>query len=440
MKRLELLCLIAALLFGSCKNAGNPTALSNVNTVEAIHQIQDELTQIIIYDVFTPPVASRIYTYSSLAGYEAIRFLDTSRHSLVAHMNYFGPMPVPDKNKQYDFGLAYIKAFATVAEKVIFSKDTMRQFSTSLIDKYKAQLTETVFDASIDFGQAVADSIWIRGAKDHYLSSRGKPKYLGSDAPGQWRPTPPDYLDGIEFCWNEIDALTLDSASQFLPPPPPSYTMDSGSVFYNMVREVYDIQQNLTEEQRIIARFWDDNPFVIEHSGHMMFGNKKITPGGHWMGIAAIASRQTGADAVKTALTYALTASALFDAFISSWDAKYKWNYIRPITVIHEYWQKDWNPMLQTPPFPEYTSGHSTITAAAATALTHLYGPSFAFNDTSELRYIGMQRQFESFIQASDECSVSRLYGGIHYRLSVDEGAVAGKLVGQHLIKRVGLH
>jgi hypothetical protein len=233
--------------------------------------------------------------------------------------------------------------------------------------------------------------------------------------------------------------LLLDSSSQFLPPPPPVYNMDSNSTFYNMVKEVYDVQKNLTEEQRTIAKFWDDNPFVIEHAGHMMFGTKKITPGGHWMGIAAIAARQTNADAVKTSLTYTLTAVALFDAFIACWDAKYKWSYVRPITVIQQYWEKGWNPVLQTPPFPDYTSGHSTITASAATVLTKLYGDNFAFNDTSDLRYIGMQRKFPSFNQAADECSISRLYGGIHYRLSVDEGAAVGKQVGNLIIQKTGL-
>jgi hypothetical protein len=171
----------------------------------------------------------------------------------------------------------------------------------------------------------------------------------------------------------------------------------------------------------------------------MVFGNKKITPGGHWMGIASIAAKQTNADEVKTAKTYALTAAALFDAFISCWDVKYKWSYVRPITVINEFIDKTWTPFLQTPPFPEYTSGHSTITASAATVLTRLYGDHFAYQDTSDLRYIGIQRHFNSFLEAADECSVSRLYGGIHYRLSVDSGAVSGRRIGNFIVQKLKL-
>jgi hypothetical protein len=384
-------------------------------------------------------VASRIYAYTSLAGYETIRWKDSTSFSLTDKMNGFSPMPKPEPGKSYNYTLAFVKAFSDMANKVIFSKDSLAIYVNKVLDDYKQLLDPEVYDNSLAFGTAVASQIWLRAKDDNYLKSRSKPKYLGSEDPGKWRPTAPDYLDGVEFCWNEIHPLMLDSPSQFLPPPPPVYNMDSNSTFYNMVREVYDVQKNLTEEQRTIAKFWDDNPFVIEHAGHMTFGTKKITPGGHWMGIAAIAARQTNANEVKTSLTYTLTAVALFDAFIACWDAKYKWSYVRPITVIQQYWDKSWNPVLQTPPFPDYTSGHSTITASAAAVLTKLYGDNFAFNDTSDLRYIGMQRKFPSFNKAADECSISRLYGGIHYRLSVDEGALAGKEVGNLIIKKAGL-
>ncbi|TAL77970.1 MAG: phosphatase PAP2 family protein, partial [Bacteroidetes bacterium] len=203
------------------------------------------------------------------------------------------------------------------------------------------------------------------------------------------------------------------------------------------LKEVYTINKNLTEEQMIIARYWDDNPFVIEHSGHMMFGNKKITPGGHWMGICAIASKQSGADAVKTARAYALTSIALYESFISCWDEKYRSSYIRPVTAINETFDNAWLPFLQTPPFPEYTSGHSTITACAASVLTAFYGDNFAFQDTSDLRYIGMQRHFNSFNEAANETSISRVYGGIHYKFSTDIGAAQGKKLGAYINEKL---
>jgi hypothetical protein len=231
--------------------------------------------------------------------------------------------------------------------------------------------------------------------------------------------------------------MALDSASQFMPPRPPVFSKDTNSAFYKEAYEVFTVGKNLSEEQINIAKFWDDNPMVVEHSGHLMVGKKKITPGGHWMGIAAIAARQTKADPVKTAQGYAFTAIALYDAFIACWDEKYRSSVIRPVTIINEIISRDFVPFLQTPPFPEYPSGHSGITASASTVLAHLYGGSFAFQDTSDLRYIGMQRHFNSFQEAAAEASISRLYGGIHYRKGVEEGAKQGNKVGNQIIGRL---
>lgn len=431
----RLLLLIISIIFltPSCKQKSNTI----INNAAVIHQNQDELTQVIIYDIFTPPVASRIYAYTSLAAYESIRFLKPGNASLAEKMNGFGKMPVPDANKKYDYTLAATQAFFAVAHKVTFSIDSLKRYENVVFEAFKNTLDEEVYNNSLAFGDTVAKIILARAAKDNYLQSRGKKRYLGSNTPGKWRPTPPDYLDGVEWCWNEMHPLLLDSASQFFPGAPPAYSTDTSSVFFKAVKEVYNINTGLTEEQKFIAKFWDDNPFVIEHSGHMMFGNKKITPGGHWMGIAAIAAKQTNADEVQAAKTYALTAAALFDGFIACWDVKYKWNYVRPVTVINEYMDKTWTSFLQTPPFPEYSSGHSTITASAATVLTRLYGDHFAYQDTSDLRYIGLQRHFNSFFDAANECSVSRLYGGIHYRLSVDTGASCGRRIGAFIVDKL---
>ncbi|MEO6314319.1 MAG: vanadium-dependent haloperoxidase [Chitinophagaceae bacterium] len=425
------------LLLTAIVGCNEPKAMVMEET-EILHQNQDQLTQVIIYDVFTPPVASRIYVYSSLASYEAIRFSKQGAGSITGQLKGFGKMPLPEKGKTYNYTLAATKAFFTVARNIkVFSVDSLRASEQAVYKSFKDNINDTVYQRSVDFGDAVARQILIRAKTDGYIKSRGKPKNIGSNDPGKWRPTPPDYMDGVEWCWNEMQPMLMDSAAQFKPVPPPPYSTDTASLFFRSLKEVYNIGKNLTAEQQLIARYWDDNPFVMEHSGHMMFGNKKITPAGHWMGIAAIAAKTTKADPVKTAKTYALTSIALYDAFISCWDEKYRSNYIRPITVINEKIDNRWAAFLQTPPFPEYTSGHSTITGAAATVLTGLYGDNFAFQDTSDLRYIGMQRHFSSFMQAADEASISRVYGGIHYRFSVDEGARAGKKLGAMITKKI---
>ncbi len=405
---------------------------------DILHQNEDQLTQVIIYDVFTPPVASRIYVYSSLASYEAIRFSKDGTESIAEKLKGFGKMPQPEKGKNYNYTLAATKAFFTVVHNVkVFSVDSLKNYEETVFNNFKENLDESTYQRSLDFGDTIGKVILARAKMDGYLQSRGKPKHLGSNDPGAWRPTPPDYMDGVEWCWNTMKPMVMDSASQFMPPRPPEFSTDTNSVFFRGVKEVYLITKNITEEQKTIARYWDDNPFVIEHSGHMMFANKKITPGGHWMGITAIACKQTNADVVKTAQAYAITSIALYDAFISCWDEKYRSNVIRPVTVINESIDQGWTPFLQTPPFPEYISGHSSITRSAAVVLTKLFGERFAFQDTSDLRYIGMQRHFNSFVQAADEASISRVYGGIHYRISVDEGANAGRKVGELIVGKI---
>lgn len=432
LERFLLLVLIAS--SGACHQSKQPDAKAMV------HENMEQLTSLIVYDIFSPPVASRIYAYASLGSFEAIRFAQADRYrSIAAQLRDFDPLPQPLKNQEYDFHLAAAKTFFTIVRKMTFSVDSLVPYETKLFAAYQRSLADSVFTRSVEFGDAVALSILKRAGRDNYASSRSKPRFTGSHQPGKWRPTPPDYFDGVEFCWGTMSTFVMDSSSQFAPPPPPAYSEDSASIFFRATKEVYDIRQHLTPEQKDIARYWDDNPLVMQHAGHMMFATKKITPGGHWMGITRIACEQTSADQIRSAQAYALVSIAIFDAFVGCWEEKYKSSVIRPVTVINEKIDPDWMPFLQTPPFPEYPSGHSSITRAAATVLTQLFGDRFAFLDNSDLKYIGMQRSFGSFIQAADEASISRVYGGIHYLHSVKAGADQGRRVGEYIINRIKL-
>jgi hypothetical protein len=202
-------------------------------------------------------------------------------------------------------------------------------------------------------------------------------------------------------------------------------------------KEVYETSKRLTGEQRAITAFWDCNPYVMHVQGHTMFATKKVTPGGHWMGIVATASRKANADALRSAEAYARTAIALADGFMAAWDEKYRSAVIRPETVINRYMDESWEPLLQTPPFPEYPSGHSVISTSAAQVLTDEFGPNFAFVDSTETAYGIPARSFASFEQAAAEAAISRLYGGIHFRRAIEQGVVSGRLVGQHVLGRL---
>ncbi|BAU53457.1 vanadium-dependent haloperoxidase [Mucilaginibacter gotjawali] len=437
MRNVKLTAVLLLALFAVGCAHKNKSAL--LNDADVLHENEHQLTQVIIYDVFTPPVASRIYGYTALASYEAMRYADPKYNSIITQLKGFGKPPVPQKGKDYNFALAATKAFFTVAHKVTFSIDSLKKYENGVYQMYKDNLDDSTYARSVDFGEQIGKLILKRAAVDDYPQTRGKPKYLGETSPAKWRPTPPDYMDGVEFCWGDMKVFAIDSSKQFFPGPPPAYSEDKNSAFVKQYMEVYNKNKSLTDEEKLIAAYWDDNPFVIQHSGHLMFADKKITPGGHWIGITTIACKQSHANAVKTAQAYALTSIGLYDAFICCWEVKYKYSYARPVTNINEKVDHYWLPLLQTPPFPEYTAGHSTISAAAAVLLTHEFGDNFAFQDTSDLHYIGKQRHFDSFIKASDETALSRFYGGIHYLNSSLVGATQGKQIGNFIWNKLKL-
>ena len=428
MKRQSLIFIIlSTLTVFSCtqKRAGLSI---DANTLQ--HQCVHRLTEIIVYDIFTPPVASRIYAYSNLAYYEALHWQDDKNNSITAQLKDFRSMPVPEKNKKYNYDLAAVKSFFKVAKALTFSKDSLAKTETTLLNEFKNSLDEKEYANSILFGDSVASVILQRAGSDNYKKTRGMPKYSVFKETGRWQQTPPDYTDAVEPNWKLIKPLLLDSASQCKPLPPPAYDLNKNSQYYKELMEVYTINKQLTPSQDTIAHYWDDNPFVTEHRGHLMFATKKTTPGGHWMGIISILCKQTNTDAVKTAKVYALASCAILDGFISCWEEKFRSRMLRPITVIRETMESEWNSFLQTPPFPEYTSGHSVITAAAATVLTQQLGDNIPFHDTTELEYLGLERSFSSIQQAADEAGISRLYGGIHYRSAIEQGKKQGQQVG----------
>jgi hypothetical protein len=298
-------------------------------------------------------------------------------------------------------------------------------------------IPDEIYEQSMKVGQAVADHILAWSGSDRYKETRSAPKFTVTTAAGRWIPTPPAYMDAIEPHWNQIRPLTLLSADQFAPPPPTRFSTDTASVFYKEAYEVYQTGKSLTEEQMQIANFWDCNPYHVSLQGHVMYATKKITPGGHWMSIAGIASRTAKDSFEKATETYAWVAIGLFDGFISCWDEKFRSNVIRPETYINEYIDKAWVPLLQTPPFPEYTSGHSVVSSVSGEILTHLYGEPFAYQDSTEVRYGLPIRSYTSFRQAANEASISRLYGGIHYTPAIRNGQEQGKKIAAHIISRL---
>lgn len=425
-----------AVLATSCQSSphASPETLSSA---EPLHEAMQQLTNTMVYDIFSPPQASRVYSYASIASYEALRHGDTTWRSLAGQVRAMPPVPAPDRTKEYSWPLAGVRAMLTVSHQLTFSRERMDSVRTAISQRYESELPADVYARSIAYGDTVARHVLAWAGKDKFKESRGLPKYSITREVGRWIPTPPAYMDAVEPNWGTIKPFAMDSASQFRPPTALAFDSTKGSPFHTQALEVYETGRTLTEEQRAIAAFWDCNPYVMNVQGHTMFATKKITPGGHWMGIAGIAARKANASLLQTADTYARTAMALADGFIAAWEEKFRSGVIRPETVINAYVDEKWTPLLQTPPFPEYPSGHSVISTSAAQVLTSIYGQNFAFADSSEMPYGMPVRSFTSFDAAANEAAISRLYGGIHYRQAIEEGQRQGKLVGLNVVARV---
>lgn len=432
------LCLVLGCLgiFG-CEST-NPNFQEEAADSAFFHRSMKQLTDVIVHDIFSPPQASRIYAYPSIAAYEVAVHGDSTYQGLTGQLNELTTLPQPEEGKEYCFPLASIHAFLTVGEELIFSVDSIKAFQEKIYGELQAlKIPKSIYNRSMTYGEEVAQAIIAYAKKDKYNETRTYPKFSVLDEPARWQPTPPDYMDGIEPHWREIRPFVIDSAQQFTPPPPTAYDLDEKSLFFQELMEVYTALDEDKEERLAIAEFWDCNPYVSHHTGHVMFATKKITPGGHWIGIAKLACEKKQTNFMQTLEAYTFTSIALADAFISCWDEKYRSNLIRPETVINRYLDEDWAPALQTPPFPEYTSGHSVISRAAAIALTSIFGENFSFDDTTEQEYGLPMRSFTSFKNASEEAAVSRLYGGIHYRPAIDNGVKQGEEVGDFIVAQL---
>ncbi len=436
-----LAALLLALTFAGCKKT-NPNWKTDANKADYLHRSLKRITDVIVHDIFSPPVASRIYTYSNVAAYEAMVPGFPEYAPLAGQLTGLLPAPQPEAGKEYCYPLAGTAAMLKVGKTLIFSEDTIALFRKKMLAEFEAvAMPSDVFERSVAYGEAVADHILKWSGGDNYKQTRTFPKYTITDEAAKWKPTPPDYMDAIEPHWNKIRPFTLDSAAQFAPVAPTPFDMkNKNSEFYKGAMAVYEaLKVDSTEmKKRIaIAQFWDCNPYVSHHKGHVVYATKKITPGGHWMGIAQTACKKANADIMKSAEAYVLTSLSLVDGFISCWDEKYRSQVIRPETVINTYIDQEWLPLLQTPPFPEYTSGHSVISTAAATALTSVFGDNFAYTDSVEVEFGMPPRSFTSFMQASQEAAISRLYGGIHYPPACDFGKLQGAKVGAHVLGKV---
>ena len=401
-----------------------------------------QLNEVVKFVGFAPIVASRNYTYANIAAYECIAAgYPKEYNSLSGQLNGFKIDLSDLQAKPIDYEFASLLAFCKVGEAVTFPEGSMKEYVDSLKNFAKeSDMPSKMFDNSVAFADSVSNKILAWSKKDNYAQTRSASRYTVTDVPGRWVPTPPAYASALEPHWSEIRPMVMDSASQFAPPPPiPFDVKDKSSLYYKQVLAVKNAVDSLSDEQKHIAEFWDDLGGKLNVVGHIQFVTKKFSPPGHWMNIVGIASQKAKAGFRKTVAAYTLTSICMFDAFIECWDEKFRSNMPRPETVINKYIDQDWRPYLQTPPFPEYTCGHSTCSSASAEALTKMFGDNFNYTDTSELEFGIANRSFTSFRQAAQENNMARYYGGIHFHPSCLVSSDYGKKMGDFIVGKLKL-
>ncbi|BAU55310.1 vanadium-dependent haloperoxidase [Mucilaginibacter gotjawali] len=436
MKKVFFIAVIFVLsaILNGCRRSNKQPALTN----QDVHKVVAAMTNVMIHDATNPPLAARFFAYTCLAGYEVLSENDKNVKSLRGALNEYPVIGKPKSLSGYDYRLSAVFAMLETAAKLQPSGTQIIQFEQNLADSCKLiGFDADVIDSSKHYGQIISKKILAYAKKDRYNRISNYPRYKLKGTPGSWEPTPPAYMVPVEPYFNTIRPLTLDSAAQFVPDPPIPFSTNKNSAFYKFLLLSYAKSgKDLTQEQKNIANFWDCNPFAVQDDGHMLIGLKKISPGAHWMGIAAIACKQTNADFSKTIEVNAILAIGMMDGFICCWEDKYRTNRIRPETAIRKYIDPNWKPLLQTPPFPEYISGHSVVSTLSAVILTHYFGSNFHYTDNVEIAFGVPPRKFSSFEQAAKEAAISRFWGGIHFMDAIDNGISQGTKVGDWVLAK----
>lgn len=424
--------LISCILFCACQKSQIDFGPHDLNYANR------QLLEVSMEDGFSPPVASRVLVYPHIAHYISLNlfYADslTPIQNKLQGLNFTSPQISTDANPN----LTALLSFSLTAKKLVFNEKYME----NLFLHFKTKATENgISQSSIEASEKLAinisDQILQWAATDNYAVTRTLDRYTSIKEPGKWIETPPDYTPGLEPHWMKIRTLILDSPRVYIGKLAPEFNTDKDSEFFDMVMEVYNKSKTITEEEKETAMYWDDNPNTSSHRGHLTIITHKISPPGHWTNIISQVSRENTLSMFQTSKIYTYACIAMFDGIISCWEEKYRTNLVRPITYIQENIETDWECIIQTPPFPEYTSGHSVVSAAAAEMLTQCIGDNIAFTDSTEILFDQQPRTFSSFHEAAWEVSLSRFYGGIHYMISVEEGNKQGRFIAQYILQHI---
>ncbi len=380
---------------------------------------------------YSPPVASRSFAYLGITAFEAAAGGSEELRSLAGQLNGLDGIPRRETVQTHDEALVIHAALAFAVRNFFGNtgptgQRVMKKFEEKLFAELSEGLGAEVIQRSVAHGRAVAAHVldWSAGDGGAVIENMGFPHdFELTPGAGKWVPTSLIAQQQMPLLpdWGQNRTFAIATGASCPLPEPPAYSEDKSSSFYREALEVYDTTRALTDEQKLIARFWSDDPMLSP------------TPPGHWVAIAIHILERDKAGLAMTADTLARLGIALSDAFVACWHAKFEFDLLRPVTYIRRHIDAAWEPLLITPPFPEYPSGHSTQSGAAADVLTAVFGDNFAFVDATHERDGMAPRAFPSFWAAAQEAGISRLYGGIHFRAAIARGLDQGRCVAQHV-------
>ena len=353
-----------------------------------------------------PPIAARSLSILHISIYDAVNGIART------HEPYLVRSAVPaSASREAAASAAAHEALVNLLPAAASSFDTLHAAILAGIPDGPHKI------AGIVWGEFVAGQILAARANDGWDATVPPP---GSSGPGVWVPTPPAYLPYLLPQWGFVTPFAVTSSSQFRPPGPPSLDSQRYAADYNEVKELgAAVGSTRTEQQTQIALFWAD-------------GAGTETPPGHWNSIAQIIADPQGNTLEENARLFALLNIAMADAAICAWDAKYTFDFWRPVTAIaFAEPELNWMSFIVTPPFPDYISGHSTFSGAAATVLAMFYGTDDLPFTTGSDFLPGVYRSFPTCLDAAEEAALSRLYGGIHFRSANEDGLQAGISIGE---------
>jgi hypothetical protein len=381
---------------------------------------------------YSPPVASRAFGYLYLTAFETVAQDSPELVSLAGQLNGLTPLPSRMEGLVYDAEVVLEAALAVSMGELFLTtgptgQRAMDNVGALLSEGVSQDVPPDVLERSRSHGEAVARHILAWAATDGgaVVRNMGFPLEMElPKGPGAWVPTSQIVQQQLPLLpsWGENRPFAMPDGDACPLPAPPIYSEAAGSKFRAEAMEVLEVHQELTEEQEAVARFWSDDPMLSP------------TPPGHWISIATQLLDTEGADIKRRVEVLASLSVALADAFIGCWSEKFRWNLVRPVTYIRAHLDPDFETLLITPPFPEYPSGHSTQSGAAAIVLTKMFGERYAFVDATHEADGLPARTYPSFWAAAEEAALSRLYGGIHFRAAIEQGLEQGRCIGTYAV------